>query len=308
MRTCAIVNLAAGRRRVERLWPLLLPRLREATTNLTVMKTEAPGDATRLTRKALLEGTDRIVAVGGDGTLHEVVNGYFHEDGTAVTPAPPLVPLPCGTGTDFNRVLRGKTGLEAVSYLQGTRVRPIDLLRIGYTLPDGGRAHRYAVNIASFGLSGAVVRALNRGGFHLPGPRLHYFGAIARALVSHRPVSVSLEVDGDALEPSTARVVAIGNGHTFGAGIKICPTAVVDDGIFDVTVLHHIAILRLLRSIPRFYRGDHPSLEDVSTVRGRHLTARPLGNEPVWLEADGELLGQLPATVEVAPHALRLQY
>lgn len=307
MRACAIVNPAAGQGRVARLWPELLPALRAATADLAVCKTSGPGEATTLTRAALTEDYDRIVAVGGDGTLHEVVNGYFRPDGTALTPAPPLVPLSCGTGTDFNRMLGQKTGLDAVSYLRSDRVRPVDLLRLEYTDLDGERASRHALNITSLGLSSAVVRSVNRGGLPLPGG-LRYFGAIVRALFAHAPFEVALTLDDQVLGEGPVRLVAIANGHTFGAGVKIAPNAVVDDGQLDLTILHDVSAFRLLRSLPRFYEGEHLSLDGVSAHRGRRLTVRPFTDEPVWLEADGELIGKLPVTVEVVPKAIRLQY
>jgi diacylglycerol kinase family enzyme len=102
--------------------------------------------------------------------------------------------------------------------------------------------------------------------------------------------------------------VAIANGHSFGAGLRIAPNAMVDDGLLDVTILHDVPILRLLRSARRFYDGRHLSLDGVTAHRGRRLTVRPLTDDPVWLEADGELLGRLPATVEVVPGAIRVQY
>jgi len=308
MRTCAIVNPAAGRGRGKRLWPRFEPRLRAATTALSVQCTTGPGHATRLARTAIRNGYDRLVAVGGDGTLHEVVNGYFEPDGTALAPAPPLVPLPCGTGTDFNRMLGGKTGLDALAYLHSDRVRAIDLLRLGYTDLDGEPAHRYAVNIASVGLSSEVVRAVNRGGLSLPSPRLRYLAAIVRALLSHEPFRVGLTLDGVNLGERCVRVVAAANGHTFGAGVKIAPNAVIDDGRLDVTILDDVPASRLFRNLPRFYDGRHLSLDGVTAHRGRRLTIRPLDDAPVWLEADGELLGRLPVTVEVVPDALRIQY
>lgn len=307
MRACAIVNPAAGQGRVERLWPELLSRLRAGTTDLAVCKTTAAGEATTLTRTALSEDYDRIIAVGGDGTLHEVVNGYFQPDGTAIAAGPPLVPISCGTGTDFNRMLGGRTGLDAVAYLQSNRIRPVDLLRLDYTSLDGEPAQRYALNIASFGLSSSVVRAVNRGGLPLPG-QLRYLGAILRALSAHAPFRVALTLDDRPLPDDPVRLVAIANGHSFGAGLRIAPNAMVDDGLLDVTILHDVPILRLLRSARRFYDGRHLSLDGVTAHRGRRLTVRPLTDDPVWLEADGELLGRLPATVEVVPGAIRVQY
>jgi len=272
-----------------------------------VRTTTGPGDAMTLTRKALSADYDRIVAVGGDGTLHEVVNGYFQPDGTAITPAPPLVPLPCGTGTDFHRCL-GQTELDAAARLQSDRMRAVDLLRIAYTSETGERAHRYAVNVTSFGLSSGVVRAMNRGRSSVLGPTLQYFSAILRALVRHRPIPVDLTVDGQPIDAERVRLVALANGPFFAAGLPIAPDARIDDGQLDVTVLHDIPVLRLLRHAPRFYNGTHPTLNGVTTRQGETVTARSRGDAPVWLEADGELLGRLPATVEVVPEAIRVQY
>lgn len=307
MRTHAIVNPAAGRGRVRRLWPTLEPRLRALVPTLTVERTSAPGAATVLARAAVQDGVERIVAVGGDGTLHEVVNGFFDEDGSPLSPAPVLTPLACGTGTDFHRSLGVPPAREAVERLSDPRTRRIDLLRVTYTGASGGRAHRYALNVASFGLSGQVVEALGQGGRGGPG-RLYYLTALLRALASHRPFAAELAVDGTAVPARAIHLGAVANGHSFGGGIRIAPEAVLDDGRLDVTVLHDVSAWALLGRLPRFYRGTHPRLDGVTTLRGRRLTARPRQDAPIPLEADGERLGRLPAAVTVVPDALRLQY
>jgi YegS/Rv2252/BmrU family lipid kinase len=306
MRTHAIVNPAAGKGRVRRLWPDLEPQLRDAAPGLTVEWTTAPTEATRLARAALRDGADRIVAVGGDGTLHEVVNGFFGADGTPLDTSACLVPISCGSGTDFRRALNAPTELDAVRLLESERKAWVDLLRIEYTTEEGSRARRYAVNITSFGLSSRVVQAVNRGGGRLPGP-LRYFAAILRALTAHRTFPVDLALDGTSLNASEIHLAAIANGHTFGGGVRIAPNARFDDGLLDVIVLHDISALSLLRRLPRFYQGTHLALDGVTAARGKCLTARARTDAPVWVEADGEVLGHLPITVEVVAEALRVQ-
>lgn len=308
MCTCAIVNPTAGNGRVRRLWPDLHARLRATVPNLSVEKTAAPIHATALTRAALRSGAECIVAVGGDGTLHEIVNGFFDQDGTPLAPASRLVPLPCGTGTDFWRSLDAEPSQNSVAPLRSERVRPVDLLRLAYTGPEGNRRHRFAVNIASIGLSSRVARAVNRSVFPLPFSRLHYLIALLWALVRHRPFPVECVVDGTPLDTSPVHVVAVANGHTFGSGIHIAPNAVIDDGHFDATVLHDTSVFTLLRHVSRFYDGTHLSLDGVTTHRGTRISLRAPGPEPAWLEADGELVGRLPATITVVPQAIRLQY
>jgi len=307
MRTCAIVNPVAGGGRARRVWPRLLSRLLEVTTSLSVHWTMGPGTATALTRDALKGGMERIVAVGGDGTLHEVVNGFF-ENRTPVAPSAVLAFVPCGSGSDFRHALGAPAGVEAATRLRSPRIRPLDLLRIQYATKRGDTAHRYAINIASTGLSGTIVRRMSQRPLLIP-PRLRYLQAALRALITDRLVPVRLTLDGEPLPPTRARLVAAANGRTFAAGLPIALTATPHDGVFDVTVLHDVPLPTLLRHAHRFCLGTHPSLDGVSTHRGRRLTIDPLDDRrPVWIEADGEALGRLPMSVEVAPQAVRFQY
>lgn len=307
MRTCAVVNPVAGGGRVRRMWSQLHPRLRDAASSLSVRWTTGPSTATALARRALKEGFERIVAVGGDGTLHEVVNGFF-EGETAVDPSAVLVFVGCGSASDFRRSLGAPSGVAAVRQLRSDRIEPFDVLRLQYATGTDGRATRYAINVASFGLSGTVVRTFSPGSSLLPS-RLLYLGAALRALATDRPPPVRLTLDGESLSPAPVRLVTTANGHTFAAGLPIAPTASPRDGQFDVTVLHDVPIRSLLRHIHRFYLGTHTALSGVSTHRGRRLTAHPVDDRPpVWVEADGEALGRLPVAVTLVPQALRIQY
>lgn len=308
MRTCAIVNPVAGRGRVRRLWPKLADGLRAATSSLTVRRTTRPKQATTFTRAALDDGYDQIVAVGGDGTLHEVVNGYFEPDGSPIPSASPLVPIPCGTGTDFNRTLGGRTCLDALSYLHSDQTRRIDLMRVRYTGPNGDPHAEYAVNVTSFGLSGRVVQRLARRDGLLPGTSLRYLEAIVPVLLQYRAQGVTVSVDGHDRPASPLLLGAVANGHSFAGGIKIAPDAVTDDGQLHVTLVDDLSFLRVLQAVPRAYFGTHLSLAGVTSLQGQTVTARPVDDDPVWLEADGELLGCLPATVEVVPKALPLRF
>jgi YegS/Rv2252/BmrU family lipid kinase len=310
MSTYAIVNPAAGRGRARRLWPRIEPRLRAAVSDLTVAWTSAPGEATHLARSAARAGHERLVAVGGDGTFHEVVNGLYGTDSPRRAGAPRLLPLACGTGDDFRRSLGVPPVPEALSRLPALRSRRIDLLRVNYTNRRGERARCHALNVTSFGLSGRIVRTLQRrrASRSLLPARLQYVGALLRALLSHRPVAADLVLDGSALPGSSLHLAAVANGHSFGGGIRIAPGAVLDDGRLRVTVLHDTPAAALLCRLPRFYRGTHSAIEGVTIRTGRRLTARPRQSESVPVEADGELLGRLPAAVTVVPDALRLEY
>lgn len=307
MRTRIIANPIAGQGRVRRLWPQIHSRLDAAMPADSVRWTAGPGDATALTRAALRDGVERVVAVGGDGTFHEVVNGFFAPDGTPLAPTARLVPIACGTGNDFRRSVEIPEAPDIGALLARNRVRCIDLLRVSPTAADGTQPQRYALNVVSFGLSSRVVETVRRGTVRLPGRTLRYLAATLYALFAHAPIRVELTLNGTRLPVAAVHLVAIGNGHTFGDGLKITPHAVLDDGQFDVTVLHDHPLLPLLRHLPRLYRGTHLSLDAMEGHRGRRLVARAPTEAPVHVEADGELVGALPVTIEVVPQALRLQ-
>lgn len=305
--TCVIANPVSGNGCVEDLWPSLQPRLEEATSSLTVRWTTGPRSATPLTQEALHEGYDRIVALGGDGTLHEVVNGFFEND-QPIAPSAVLAHIACGSGTDFRRTLNAPIELEGVQQLKSSRIRPLDLIRLEYQTPSGEWDHCYMINIAAFGLSSTVAEKVSESrSFPLP-PFLRYLTSALFALASHHPVSVQLTLDDQPLGEMKMHLAAIANGHTFGAGICIAPSAVPTDGQLDVTVVHDMSIFSLLRHVPSLYWGTHTQKKGVSTYRGRRLTVTPCQSEPIPLDADGELRGVLPATAEIVPDAIRVQY
>ena len=294
---------------MHRLWPTLRPALDATIGTYATRWTERPDEATELTRAALHNGYERILAVGGDGTLNEVANGFFEDDAPIRSEAV-LAPISCGTGSDFRRSLDASLPPEAAIHaLLQDRVRAIDVGHLEYTNDSEHMTTRYFVNIASFGMGGAVDRTVQS----LPakeqiGGRLAYFYAILHTLVRYENQPVELSVDGVSHGPFRIRSVAVANGRYFGGSLPIAPRAQLDDGQFDVVVLGDMTRRMLFRHARRFYEGTHTTLEDVLTLRGRQITATPHTDAPVRLDVDGEPLGRLPATFKVIPHALRIQY
>jgi YegS/Rv2252/BmrU family lipid kinase len=307
--TVVILNPRAGGGRAERLWPMLRDALDATLGAYVLRRTQGPHDATRHARTALRRGADRIVAIGGDGTLNEVANGFFDAD-ASVRPEAVLAPISCGTGSDFRRSLGGpRSPTAAVRALLQHRVRSIDVGRLQYTTDAGREAVRYFLNIASFGLGGAVDQVVETlPGKAQAGGRLAYLYAILHVLVRYRNQPVTMAVDGTPVYAGPISNVAVANGRFFGGGLEIAPEAQVDDGQLDVIVLGDFSRRALIRHARRFYDGTHLRLDDVSAFRGRCITATPHSDAPVRLDVDGEALGRLPATFTVRPRALRIQY
>jgi YegS/Rv2252/BmrU family lipid kinase len=276
-----IVNPAAGGGRTGRAWPQIERMLREYFDPLTVRVTAAPGDATRLACELLQAGAERIVAVGGDGTVNEVLNSG----------CPCLGVLPAGSAGDFARMLDlPRDWRTAAAWLAAARPVEID---VGLATCAGETSPRRFINMASFGLGGRVARRR-----HLP-----YLLAAMAELGREEPALFYLTLDGVALS-TRALHIAIGNGRYQGKGMNLCPHAQLDDGLLDVTVVEPLGWWEIARDVRMLYSGailDHPK---VRSYRARALTAT--ADRPVALELDGEPVGLLPAEIRVEPRALRV--
>jgi len=271
--------------------------------------TTAPGDATRLAREALRAGAERVVAVGGDGTINEVVNGFFDERGEPIARDAAFALVPFGTGGDFRRTMRiPLEPVEAAAVIAADERSRIDVGRLRYTC-DGEpeRALRMFANITSFGVSGVVDRLVNESGKKLG--RLSFALATLRATWSYTNQRVELVFDDDPATrvENTINTVAVANGRYFGGAMMVAPDAQVDDGLFDVIALGDFGFGDLVKSGRRIYKGTHLAMDKVTTRRARTIDARPI--EPgavVELDVDGECLGHLPARFELLPGALSM--
>ncbi len=301
-RTVVIVNPRSQGGAAGKDWPHLAERIRRALPFEDVF-TAAPGDATRLAREALQSGAERVVALGGDGTINEVGNGFF-VDGKPIAPGAAMGILPYGTGGDFRKTVHiPKDFDDAVKVLAADHRRTIDVGRID--LANGGV--RMFVNIASFGLSGVVDRVINKSKKRFG--KLSFFAATTKAMFEYDNQRVRLIFDGDAAGAveMTISTVAVANGRYFGGGMYIAPNAEVDDAVFDVVALGDLGLTDLVFKSNRLYKGTHLTMKECSVRRAKVVRAEPV--EPggvVELDVDGETPGILPATFTVVPAALQL--
>ncbi|MBI4575476.1 MAG: diacylglycerol kinase family lipid kinase [Planctomycetes bacterium] len=298
-----VVNPASSGGRAAGLWASLGVRVRETWPRAQVVQTAASGDGARLARQAALEGCRLVVAVGGDGTVGEVVDGLMEAGGARTE----LGVLPLATGGDLVRTLGiPRDPAAALAHLVAAGPRRLDVGRVSYTAPGGEEARRHFINVASFGTSGEVVARVNRS--HKPlGGRIAFAWASLAVTWGAACPTVHLSLDGEPAEPRAVRVVAVANGRCFGGGMRVAPKALPDDGLFDVVVVGAISRWEALRRGPALYRGTHLGLPDVSCRRARRVEARAEGGVEVLLDVDGEQPGRLPASFEVLPGALAVR-
>ena len=306
-RTFLVVNPRSANGQVQRRWDELAATVRSGFGEFEHAFTTARGDATKLARKALGEGYDMIVALGGDGTMNEVVNGFF-EDGKAVNPDAILGEIPMGTGGDFRKTAGiPKEAAAAAAALKGTATMRVDAGRLSLVDAAGRYAVRYFINIASFGIGGLVDSIVNSSSKALGG-KASFFLATARAAVRYKNKLVRLSLDGGT--PMERRIynVAVANGRYFGGGMQVAPNALLDDGLFDVVSLGDFGVAEAALQVRHIYKGTHLGMPKVEHWRARHVEAEPVdGADTVLLDVDGEQPGSLPSKFEMLPGAIKLK-
>jgi YegS/Rv2252/BmrU family lipid kinase len=306
-RVVVVVNPRSQGGALGRRWPELADVIRRSLPFEDVMTTE-PGDATRLTREAVKAGAEIVVAVGGDGTINEVANGFF-TGGVRLGSDAALAVLPFGTGGDFVRTANiSKDWEKAIANLARGHRRRIDVGRVDHRVRTGGDAIRMFVNIGSFGLSGVTDRMVNTSKKRLGG-KLSFFLGATRAMFNYDNQRVRLTFDerpGDSVD-MTISTVAVANGRYFGGGMFIAPDAQLDDGFFDVVALGDIGMTAMMLKSRRIYAGTHLTMDKVSHRRAKVVKAEPASaDQIVELDIDGETPGVLPATFRMLPAALDL--
>lgn len=301
-RTLVIVNPRAGAGSAATV-TRLVGALAERDIRPDVVETAAARDATRIAREAAESGIRLIVAVGGDGTVHEVVNGLIDaESGTVRGDDPVLGVVSAGSGCDLVRTFGLDRAPETIArHLAGPGVTRIDVGRIRLTGQDGHPTVRVFANVAEVGFGGTAARAASRLPARL-GPRRYSLGIVA-AWGGFRRVPMTLTHDGGTFSGTLCNVV-VANGQFFGGGLKVAPRSLPDDGRLDLQAWGGTPT-DVLRAARQLRDGSHLQRPDVRawpTTRVDVVTERTAA-----VEADGELLGTGPATFDVLPRVLGLK-
>ncbi len=287
MQTVVLMNRAAGRGRSRAKLALVGKLCVEAGAE--VIETASGAEAEQRARRAAEGGCARIIAGGGDGTVHYVLNGVART-------AAALGIIPLGSGNDLARSLGlPLEALDAARLALAGGTRALDMASVGMA----GNAGRYFIGVASLGLASHANRIANR--HQRLGGTAMYVYAMLRALVEFSPPSVRIESDGGRFD-GRLLLAAIANGPSFGGGMRIAPRATMADGLLDLCVVREMSRLKLLCRFPGVFRGLHLRHPEVAYFQATRV--RVEADRPLDIFADGEPAGQTPVDVELFPGAL----
>lgn len=299
----AIVNPVAGKGRGLADWPVISRLLRGSGIMPDYVFTERKYHAIELAVEAVNAGYRKILVVGGDGTIHEVVNGLFIQK-AAPTQDVLLSVVAVGTGNDWIRMFgiprRYSEAIRAIvaghSFLQ-------DVGRLTY-MKSHVRQVRYMANVAGIGFDGFVNKQYNRLKDEGRQSKWLYIWSLVKSVVRYSSTGVKMWVDGRLMVNELVYSGTIGIGKYNGGGMIQMPDAVADDGLFDVTVIRNMGRFGVVRRLRSLYNGKIYRLRSVSLLRGR--TIRVESTPEIRVEVDGEALGFSPFEFEMIDRAVRV--
>ncbi|PIR16618.1 MAG: hypothetical protein COV48_09565 [Elusimicrobia bacterium CG11_big_fil_rev_8_21_14_0_20_64_6] len=301
MRTLFIVNPAAGHGRAGGRWEQVRALAKAVCPEMEIVRTERPGHGRELTRAAVESGVEVVVAVGGDGTLGEAVDGYL------AVPSPvrrnsSLATFPAGSGCDFANHMGVPREPEAwVRAFAAGGQRRLDAGRATFRAADGTPRARHFLNVAALGIPGDVaVSVASRGKFL--GGTLTYLVEGALAALTAKARRMRLTIDGVEEAPANYHLVAAANTSTFGGGMRLAPQADAEDGLLDLITIADMPRAELLSLMPRAYSGGHVGRPGVTLRRARRIEIH--SDEVLPLNVDGDSEGFAPAVFEALPKAI----
>ncbi|MFZ7102964.1 MAG: diacylglycerol/lipid kinase family protein [Peptococcaceae bacterium] len=288
MRYLCIVNPEAGKGFTAKIWPAIKNNMEKLRADLLIEFTQHPGHAVEIAREAKNLDINGIIIVGGDGTLHEVINGLA---GLSI----PLGLIPTGSGNDLSRTLNiPQDPLEAIIVIAQGKTIQINIGEVN----DG-----YFLNLASIGFDAAVANWVNKNKVFKG--KYAYWAAIFYHILRNKHYKLTINMDGNLLEKECT-LVAVANGKYYGAGQKIAPQAALGDGLFDVVIVSAVTRMEIIKTLPGIRAGKHVENPHVTIYKAKNVIIDSEKKKNIPVQADGEKLGELPQAFQISKKELKL--
>jgi YegS/Rv2252/BmrU family lipid kinase len=294
-----IVNPTAGAGRTAKKWPYIKALLKNTGLRFEHDITEAPGHAIELAKSAVNKGYKLVVSVGGDGTINEIVNGIY---ATGDMKDVELGIIGTGTGSDYIRTIGvSKYYQESCHHLMNPMKKSVDLGMVEFT-QNGQPAKRIFANFAGLGFDAEVVKATTKKFKNFGGKPAYLMGLLS-TFTTYKNRQIQITINGQT-ENHKVGTIVMSNGKYGGGSMLLAPNADPCDGLFDVIIIGDVTKPDLLRSLPRIYKGTHLTHPKVMVKRTNLITIS--SDEPMAIQADGDLLGEAPARFTVLPSVLNI--
>lgn len=283
-----IVNESSGNGRGRRVWRQIQQILEQRTIPYRIESTRYSGHATEIARSiSACPEIKAVVAVGGDGTVHEVGNGLVGTD-------KPLGYIQSGSGNDFAKAQRIPADpLQALARVLKHEVRRIDTAKLN---------DRFLIGFSGIGFDGMVAKTVNLSSAKRWFGKLAYLYAAFYTWTKYRPVQATITVDGEVRDYSDLWMVAVTNIPNYGGGMLICPEADDEDGSLDICCVSQLSHSHFLKVLPSVFSGKHVQHPAVTLTRGHTITIE--STLPLIVHADGEVIGQTPLSIQIQPRSL----
>lgn len=299
----AVVNPSSANGKTGDKWPSIYHTLIESGIDLEYQFTSEHGNGIEITKKAINNGHERIIAVGGDGTVNEVINGLFTNE-KLVNQNVKLAILGLGTGSDFIRTSKIKTDINAfIDLLKNNTPIKCDVGIVNHMDSKGNTKEHYFINASNIGIGADVVNCVNSRSKVL-GSKLTYLTGTIQTIAKYKNFHASILLDNNIKIESNFCGIVICNGQYIGGGMHIAPEALIDDGLFDIIVIKDISKIRLFSRFPLIYKGKHINLPEIEVYRSSKISIET--NLPTLLETDGEIPGYLPGQYRILPQCLSI--
>ena len=300
----AIVNPNAGSGRGKKDWQKISLLLEKEGLSFSVRFTDKKEDAIALTTEGIKSGFRKILTVGGDGTLNEVVNGVLLNS-TCPALDISLGLIPVGTGNDWGKMFGIPSDYKkAVAIIREGKNMVHDAGYLSFRTGSDTK-HRYFINIAGLGFESTVVKRTNYQKDHGHSGKLIYFYNLLLSLLAYRNTRTEIVIDGEVIVTDLFSL-NIGNGRYCGGGMRQTPDALPDDGMLDATIIGDIGKFEIIRKLHMLYDGTILSHPKITGYRCRNV--KVTSETDIWVEADGESLGHTPAEFGILPSAVKIIY
>ncbi|MCR4848455.1 MAG: diacylglycerol kinase family lipid kinase [Bacteroidales bacterium] len=302
-----VVNPKASIGKSEKDWPEIQQLLTSEGVDFDFVMTAYQGHAISLVRDSITEkGYKNIISVGGDGTNNEVINGIFTQVRFPTTEIT-MGTIPVGTGNDWRRTFNFPEGYpQLVEIIKNGHVFPHDVGKVAY-YNDGDAKVRYFLNAAGTGLNEMVCNRTNKLKSEGKGGSVRYMLNTASCLFQFKCVRIKLEIDDQEVLEDEILSISVGNCRFNGGGMMMMPHAFPDDGLFDITVVKKVGMLKFAANISNIYDGTFvDKLKEVSLYRGKKIRITSIPAHQLLLETEGETLTNSPFEFEMLPKAINM--